>query len=168
MGRGMIQEVFILGQIGRAVYEQDDRYYVIGVTEPSTPVECRPGEISLLFDSGTEVSVLHSERIDSEAIKGTLETSAQNYRGLSMTLAGLDSELTTESRVLAIEAAEELFQGKLVRQFVRKRLLARQLPDSADINGAIEQGKAANASSVSSLYEEVKAAQGSITALNML
>ena len=154
-----MQEVFILGQIGKAVYEHNDRYYVMGVPGRSGAVECRPGDVSLLFDSGAEVSVLYSEGIDSNALTETLDFSTQKYRGLSMMLSALDRELTPASRLLAVEAAEELLQDHLVWRFVRGRFLARPLPDSADIDGAIRFAESVGASTVGSLYREVKNSQ---------
>jgi len=69
----VIEQVFISGQIGKAVYEQNDRYYVLGVEDFHDPVECRPGDISLLFDSGAEFSVISRSNINIANIRGILE-----------------------------------------------------------------------------------------------
>lgn len=121
----MTSEVFILGQIGKAVFEQDDRYYALDFDLPGEPMECRAGDVSFLFDSGSEVSILEADGIDVAAISEALDFETRAFRALSMTLGGLDSELSRHSRVLCIKAAEELLQDEAVRTFVRKRLFAR-------------------------------------------
>jgi tetratricopeptide (TPR) repeat protein len=165
MDRRMMQEVYILGQIGKAVFARDDRHYVLGVPGHSEPLECRPGDISFLLDAGSEISVVSTKKIDLDLISSRLVSSANAYRALSMTLSGLDSDLTVESRSLAIEAAEELMQDDAVQSFVRRRLLARELPAGAQVEDALEYAEALNASTVKTLYQEVVGSQEIIKAL---
>src|ERR1043165_1648936 len=166
----MIKEVFILGQIGKAFYAQDDRYYVVGLEEShdtadvrgGEPSECRAGDVALFFDSGAEYSVLSGRNISLDAIKRSLELSSQAHAALSMSLSGLNSELSPRSRRLSIEAAEEFLQDTAAHTFVRKRLLARPLPDVADIEGALEYAVETESLTVFALYEEVRKSQRAI------
>jgi tetratricopeptide (TPR) repeat protein len=158
----MTSEVFILGQIGKAVFQQDDRYYLLDADLHSEPIECRAGEVSLLFDSGSEVSVIATDEIDVSAIRDTLDFDTRAYRALSMTLGGLDNELTPESRLLSVEAAEELLHDHAVRAFVWKRLVARLLPVTADIQGAVTCAESAGAFLASSIYREILTSQPAI------
>jgi tetratricopeptide (TPR) repeat protein len=161
----MIEEVYILGQIGRAVYEHDGRHFVLGVSGDPRPVECRPGDISLLFDSRPEVSIMSADESDLEPVFRTLEYRTQAHRALSMALSGLDIELTPGTRSMAIDAAEELAEESRLYQFVRARLLARSLPPTADINRAIQLAGSASAPLMASLYSEVLFSQELVIAL---
>lgn len=155
----MTTEVFILGQIGKAVFQQQGRYYLLDPEANPEPLECRAGDISLLFDSGSEVSIIATDEIDVAAIRETLEFDTRAYRALSMTLGGLDNELTAETRMLSVEVAEELLVDNQVRKFVWQKLSARLLPVTADIQGAIKYARSASALNVSSIYGAVLKSQ---------
>src|SRR5215216_1088443 len=158
----MIEQVFISGQIGKAIYEQDEHYYVLGLGDYQEPVECRVGEISLFLDSGAEFSVISGKNINVDTIKSILELNKQAHRALSMTISVFDDKLSGESRSLSVEAAEEFLQDESVYAFVKNRISARPLPDMADINGAIRYAESASASVALSLYKEVLESQEAI------
>ncbi|MDX6693076.1 MAG: hypothetical protein QOF02_679 [Blastocatellia bacterium] len=158
----MIERAFILGQIGKAVYEQDDRYYVLGLGDSPEPVECRAGEVAFFFDVSREYSVISGGDISSATIRETLEFSRQAHGALTMMLSGLNQELSPESRRLSVEAAEELLQDGAALAFVRARLLARLLPETADMDGALVYAANAGALTVFALYEEVGQSQEAI------
>lgn len=161
----MTSEVFILGQIGKAVFQQDHHYYLLDFDAHTEPLECRAGDVSLYFDSGSEVTILPTDEIDIASIRDTLDFETRAYRALSMTLGGLDNELSPQSRRLSVEAAEELLQDDSVRAFVRKRLLARLLPITADVQGAIKYSQCTDASRASSIYKEILTSQPAIEVL---
>lgn len=158
----MIEQALISGQIGKAIYREDDRFFVVGVEDYEAPRECRLGDVSVFFDCGAEFTTISNGRIDIESIKSALEFNTLIHRALSMTLSGLDGELSSDSRLLSIEAAEELLQDESVRAFVRARLLARPLPTTADIVDAMNQAVVSGSTLVTSLYQEVAASQDAI------
>ena len=151
----MIQEAFISGQIGKVIYAEDDRYFVLGVDEPDEPVECRPMDISMFFGYGAEFTTLSGTRLDLADIKSRLATQRQAYLALTLIISGLDRDLDGESRAAAIEAAEELFKEESTRRFVRARMLARPVPEEADVEVARDIAIRSEAVSVGILYQNI-------------
>ncbi|HSS20603.1 MAG TPA: tetratricopeptide repeat protein [Pyrinomonadaceae bacterium] len=158
----MIQETLILGQIGKAIHRVDDRYFVIDASNQREPVECRPGDVSLMLDSGAEVSSILSSTVDFESVRDSLEFSTRAYRSLAMTLGGLDKSLTAQTRSLCVEAAEELMQENDVGAFVKARLFARPLPTSTDVEGGIACAKSVEAPLVQALFTDLTHSQETI------
>jgi len=161
----MIEQAFISGQIGKAIYKEGERYLAVGLEHSEQPVECRPGDISLLFDCSAEFTAIPGKDIDLHNIRSQLEFDRRVHRAISLTIGGLDAELSFGTRSLSIEAAEELLQDELIRASVRARLLARLLPRIADINGAISQAEAMSAALITNLYKQVRESQRSIGSL---
>lgn len=157
-----MEQIFISGQIGKAVFEQDDRYYVVGVGAVRDPVEYRPGDVSFLFDSGAEFSVISDSHLNVADIGSLLEFQTQAHRALSVTISGMDDDLSSESRLLSIEAAEEFLHDESLYVFVRSRMLARTLPSVADLTGALSNAESAGASLTGAIYKEVSKSQGAI------
>jgi tetratricopeptide (TPR) repeat protein len=151
----MIEQAFISGEIGKAIYRQDSRYYLIDLESKNRPKECRPGDLGLLFDTGAEFTVVSGKEIEIDEITALLELNCKAQDALAVIICGLDSELSNETRSLCLEAAEELLQDDSIRTFVRNRVLARILPRVADPDGAIDISVKANLSIVNSLYREI-------------
>ena len=68
----MIEEVFISGQIGKAIYKGNGRYFIVGVEENKEPVECRPADLSLFVNFGAEFTVISDKNIDLDGIRDAL------------------------------------------------------------------------------------------------
>ena len=158
----MIEEAFILGQIGKAVYKENSRYFLIDAEDTERPVECRLGDIGLLFDTGSEITTLEGREIAFDDIIASLEFDYTAHGAFSLVISGLDYELSDETRLLAIEAAEELLQDASIRTFVRNRILARLLPSAADIEGAMFLSSRGDVEAVRSIYKEVRQTQKAI------
>ncbi|HAV43133.1 TPA: hypothetical protein DCX15_03865, partial [bacterium] len=158
----MIEQVFISGQIGKAIYEEDNRHFIVGVEDYENPIECRYGDISMFFDCGAEFTIISSKDIGLSDIRNSLESSRLAYRALFLAISGFDGELSNEIRSLSIEAVEELFQNKSSYAFVRARLLGRPLPEMADINGAIFLAESGDTPIIKLLYKEVQASQKAV------
>jgi tetratricopeptide (TPR) repeat protein len=149
----MIAHAFISGQVGKAVYENDGRLFLLGVEDDAVPIECRAGDANIYFTSGAEFTTLPPGKTDLSTIKDTLLASTISYRALNSLLGGLDGDLESEVRQLSIEEAEEtLSSNSRSYSFVKSRLLARPLPEEADVQAAVILAEKAKAYKVKSLY----------------
>ncbi len=141
----MIAEAYIAGQIGQAIYREDDRYFVIGTEDADGPHECRPGDMAAFRHSGAEIDVMSEAALGVEQLRRQLRSRRDAHSALALTISGFDPRLSDKTRMLAIEAVEELMDEEAHRAFVRHRLLARPLPEEADLAGAIRLAEAAHA-----------------------
>jgi citrate synthase len=151
----MIQQAFISGQIGKVIYEEDGQYFILNVEQPEVSVECRPMDVSAFFNYGAEFTALSGTRLDLAHIKTQLITQRQAYTALTLTINGLDDALDHESRTWAIQAAERLVKKKPTHQFVRARMLARPLPEEADIEVAKDIADHSNSTLLYALYQSL-------------
>ena len=106
-----------------------------------------------------------SGKISIDRIKDALVIDTTNQRALSLCISGMDPVLSDRTRLLSIEAAEELIQEKPVYEFVKNRFLARILPESAEVESAITLADSASTSLISDLYRSMLESQESIRAL---
>ncbi len=149
----MIANAFISGQVGKAIYEKDGGLFLLGIENDAVPIECRAGNANIYFICGAEFTALPPGKTDLTTIKDTLLASTISYRALNSLLGGLDEDLESEARQLSIEEAEEtLGSNSRAYSFVKSRLLARPLPEEADIQAAVILAEKAKAYKVKSLY----------------
>ncbi len=165
MDRRMIEQAYISGKIGRAIYLEDERYFSFEVAAIDQARECRSGDLSFLIDSSGEYKVMSGKNMSIDSIKSTLVVETTNQRALSLCISGMDPILSDHTRLLSIEAAEELIQEKRVYKFVKNRFLARILPESAEVESAISLADSAHTDLISELYESMLASQESIRVL---
>ena len=158
----MKEQVYISGQLGRAIFGDGEKHYVAAAENPGRPVECRPQDLSAFFRYGAEFTMLSDVNTDRVADEVAFRTKA--YRALSLVISGLDDELDNDTRSLAIEASAELLHHKPVYNFVRARLLARLTPDGADLEGARLLAEYKKSNVVKSLYEDMLDAREAIPA----
>ena len=158
----MIEEVYISGKIGKAIYKKAGRYFSVGVDESDGPYECRPGDLSFFRDCHPEFSIATTPNINLQKIRELLDADRQAHRALTLTISVFDGKLREQTRLLSIEAAEELLQDQTVYTFVRNRFLARLLPKSADLDGALALSKNLNTPKINQLYKEALASQKAI------
>jgi tetratricopeptide (TPR) repeat protein len=159
----MKEQVYVSGQLGRALFGEGGKYYVAGAEHPERPVECRPPDLSTFFRYGAEFTALPDAHPDWVAVALRFRTSA--HRALSLVLSGMDVELDNDTRSLAIEASEELLRQEPVYHFVRARLLARPVPSTADMEGARLLAEYTHSTVVESLYRDVRDARDIIPVL---
>ena len=165
MVRRMIDQVFIAGNIGKAIYTEGGRAFIVGIEDHGGSLECRVGDLNLFFDYCTEFELIPGSGIDLHSIKKTLQEKTLAQRALSLTISGFDRDLSTATRSLSIEAVEELLQAENIHSFVRNRLLARPLTEESDINIAISLAESLNTSKVKNIYDEIIKSQESIQML---
>jgi hypothetical protein len=156
----MIQEVFISGQLGKAIYIVGGHRMLLRA-EDSEPHLCTAHDISLFFQSGAEYSLLERSFGSLAEIKPTLDLDTRCHDALRLVLGALDPDLSMrhESSILA---AEELLQDSAVRTFIIRRLRSRPLPALAQIADA--RDLAARTATVA-LLDDVQASQPHIIAL---
>lgn len=151
----MIQQAFISGQIGKVIYTEDDRYFLLSIAHLEEPTECRPMDLSMFFNYGAEFTTVSAPQLDLAQIKDQLIAQRQAYRALALVISGLDPELDDECRRAAIESAASLLRDTPTHRFVRARMLARPLPEEADIETARDIAIRSDATSVGILYQNV-------------
>ena len=161
----MIEEVYISGKIGKAIYKEVSRYFSVGVEESDGPRECRPGDLSLFLDCRPDFSFIGDQNLNQQRIRDLLDVERKAHRALKLTISGFDGKLRDRTRSLSIAAAEELLQDQSVDGFVKNRLLARPLPDPADIGGALRLTEKLATPAVARLYREVLKSQDAIKIL---
>jgi tetratricopeptide (TPR) repeat protein len=159
--RGMIETAVISGQLGKAIYMDEGKCFLVE-DDAAKPVECSQGDVSLFFDSGAELTELAEQGLDFDLMKSSLRRERDAHRALSLAISGFDEELSDRSRLLSIDAAEELVQDAATNKFVRNRLLAHPLPEGTDVTGAISKAESIAAGAISSIYKDLTASQEAI------
>ena len=149
----MIQEAFISGQIGKAVYLEDDLFFLMNDETLDAPVECHPIDISTFFSLGAEIKTLSNGQLNAAYLKSQLVAQRQEYRALTLAISGMDRVLDYDTRKAAITTAENLIRRRSTHRFVRARLLARPAPEEADVETAIDIAIHSNAPVVRALYQ---------------
>jgi hypothetical protein len=123
----MIEQAYVSGQLGKAIYRDDAGGYFIYSQSSPKPVQCRWGDIQLLLNSGAEFKELR-KNLYLDRIRNILQFEERCHTALFLCLAGLDEQLTDSVRCHARDAAEKILQDYAVTTFVQKRLFARAMP----------------------------------------
>lgn len=155
----VITKVYLLGRLGKAVLWQNDadftdEYFIID--KNGKPERIRAGNAALLFDIASEYQKLEKDYLDNNLLK-KLEYNTINFRALTVTIDGFDSDLTDETRLFSIGLANKLLENTNSTEysFVRNRLLSHNLPKGADIDGAIKFAMEKRANHVQGLYNDI-------------
>jgi tetratricopeptide (TPR) repeat protein len=160
----MIQQTFISGQLGMAIYTDNRQRMVLNSEDLGRPTRCTGHDVSMFFHSGAEYSLLTGPVKDLQQLADSLERETRAHTALTLVLCGMDPSLD-ETRLLSIEAAEELLQDAYVHSFVKRRLLARPLPESADMEGARSGAASMHAPVLFALLGTVQQSQPHIQAV---
>jgi tetratricopeptide (TPR) repeat protein len=158
----MIEEVYISGQLGKAIYEDGGSCFVISADE-SEPVECRPMDFSNFFNFGFSVQTLRpTVKSDLASLREKVLQAQNTHYTCLLVLSGLDVELDHETRTEVVEQAEALLRNHITYRFVMGNLLGRPLPREVDLVGALEIANQVNAGLVWDLYSTMAKAEGYI------
>jgi tetratricopeptide (TPR) repeat protein len=157
----MIEQAFISGQLGKAIYEDGGRFFVIDAN-PAEPVECRPMDFSEFFSFGAEVTSPAKRKIDLTSLQAQLRIQTNAHHALQLVVSGMDAVLDLETRTNAIKEAESLITDDQTHAFVRSRLLSSPLPHEADIANALQLASQSSAALTTTLYQTVIDAEESI------
>ncbi|HEV2963182.1 MAG TPA: hypothetical protein VG649_15230 [Candidatus Angelobacter sp.] len=133
----MIEQAYVSGQLGKAIYLDDAGGYFMYSNSSPRPVQCRWGDIQLLLNSGAEFKELR-KNLYLDRIRNVLQFEERRHTALFLCLAGWDEQLTDSARDHARDAAEKILQDYNVANFIMNRLLSRPMPDGLfdrDIGG---------------------------------
>jgi hypothetical protein len=161
----MIDTAYIIGQLGKAIYLENGRYFVFGIESAREPSECRSGDVSFLLDSASDILAIDSDGLTVSRIEAILKEETLSHKALVLMLTGLDGELSRETRSRSVRVVESLLEEESVLRFLKVRMFARALPPNADIRGAIGVAKGVGARKVASLCAEIEKTQKGIHAL---
>lgn len=162
MGRSMIDTAHIFGQLGKAIYKENDQYFLLGIESTKEPTLCRKGDVSLLLDCSSEVISIAENNLTLYTIENILKKETLSHKALILILSGLDKDLSDKSRSLSVESAEGLLEFDFVAGFLRARLLARPLPAESDILGALRLAQKVGAVRSHTLYVDIDNSQDAI------
>ncbi|MCP5051612.1 MAG: hypothetical protein GY940_30880 [bacterium] len=143
----MIKKAFVSGQIARSIFEKDDRLFILNAGDPQNIIECTPDEKNLFFNSGGEINVF--ENISLDDLRETLLNEKNSFDALSAVISGFDRNLSEESRLIAIQQADQLVRHRRIFEFVRNRLFGKPVPKEADLKIA---GRLAKQNDCSYIY----------------
>jgi len=162
----MIQEAYISGQLGKALYADNGRYFVLDIDDQAEPVECRPMDVSAFLNFGAELKTLPDSELNLVSLRSELATQRRANHALTLIVSGLDDDLDDETRASAIESAESLVEQDSVRRFVRARMLAKPLPAGTDIQTAVDIAIRTDATTLGILYQNILDYEEAIKLLN--
>jgi RNA polymerase sigma-70 factor (ECF subfamily) len=158
----MIEDALISGQLGKAIYADGGRYFVLD-DSTTEPTECRPIDFSTFFNFGAQIRpFLLKDKPALTALRQELVAQRETRHALTLAIIGMDPDLDNETRLSAIERAEETMKERRPRRFVRARLLGLPLPEGADVVTAQDLANRAGAAVLGSLYETVIRAEQTI------
>jgi recombination protein RecA len=154
-------DAIISGRAGVALLVEGDRLHSFEVGEPLTLWPRRPSEVRLLFDDAPDLRVL--ENVSHEEAARQLEHAADRADALDLTLLLLDPELPAKDRAEAAAALEGLLDRADVGEYVENVLLARPLPEGADLDSTVTLRP--DLSRVAELLEELRNRQPAVRAV---
>src|SRR5205823_5891980 len=97
----MIEQAYVSGQLGKAIYADDAGQYFVCASNSAEPVQCRWGDVQLLLNSGAEFKEL-GENLHLEEIRDALQFEERYHTALFLCLAVWDEHLTDSARDHAI------------------------------------------------------------------
>jgi hypothetical protein len=107
VGGIMTSDVYIAGTGGTVIYYDNDKLFCRTLNDFETPQPCRAGEVSFMMDCGAEFTRVNNFR-GFDLHRSDIELERNKKQALSLSLSGLDNDLSDETRLMCIDAAEEL------------------------------------------------------------
>ncbi len=155
----MITEAYISGQLGKAIYKDDGKLFLIHNKNDNKPVECDHHDYSLFFGvAGDYEHILYAGTTLKE-LKKELSFRSAAFNAMTFLIIGMDVDHKVDLKEKAIRRAEEILANKDSFSFARKRLMSCLLPADTDIDRAIEISRRMGAMLTLSVYEEVLRSQ---------
>jgi len=153
-----MMEALISGRLGKAAVWHDGQQRLIDVHPELDSDILHEADLAAIAQGPTICMEGPKHSIDD--VRRRLASAWVGEHALSRLIAGLDSSLTPKTRILAIEAAEELL-GRPGADYARARLLGIPQPESAedgdcDLTKALTYARDVDAKKVAKVYEAVK------------
>ncbi|HRI59870.1 MAG TPA: hypothetical protein PK228_09105, partial [Saprospiraceae bacterium] len=149
----MISQAYIFGALGKAAFQQGDKWYVLDADDPNTVRAWHSFDNNWLSLSDPEiVSVPQGKNLDEIRQLLALETSKQE--ALTLALQLMDESIREESLKAEIaELLEEYAQDTTVFHFLENRLLTTVVPDSFDPSFASNICRSLRLKKITGVYE---------------
>jgi len=148
----MIQEAYILGNIGVAVCKQKNNWFTINHQTPDVQKELHSFDLNSLLLSNSEVLSL-KENPSLDTVKDSLQLATDCQEGLTTALQLMDLSIKKEStKVLIAEYLEELLENEVIYKFVQSRLWGTPTPPDFSPSLAFEIATKANCDITSALF----------------
>ncbi len=155
-------KAIVSGQAAKAVYWKQDGVWCLPL-DATGPVQCSADDVPYLMGEATDLRAID---VDSpEEVVGELELSWSQDRALHLMFVLLDPDAEDDSRREAAEYLDEFFANTVVREFIVNRFYSAELPEQADLVGAIVSASTAEAGRVVTLLEETGESQPKIRVL---
>ena len=132
----MIEKALVSGQIAQAIFQDDERLFIINADDIDRVLDCTPYEESLFFNSEAEIRIF--ENITIEELKDILLKEKMYFDALYGAIGGMDKDLSEETRILSIQRAENLIEDPEIFDFVTSRFFGNPVPKEADLEKAVE------------------------------
>src|SRR3989442_12837682 len=104
----MIQEAYISGQLGKALYADSGRYFVLDIDDQAEPVECRPMDVSAFLNFGAELKTLPDTGLNLASLRTELAAQVQAKTCCKVSNRGMKIGFEEESRVSKPRQAESI------------------------------------------------------------
>ena len=129
-------KALVSGQAGLAIIKANDSFRVLSVEASESFVDIPTGDVRLLLGNLSDLTELDADSVDdlAEAIRSRQSSD----RALQFSLILLDREEHQEIRSEAAECLRGLFSAVSVGTYVANRLYSAPMPDTGDIERAIE------------------------------
>lgn len=137
MVRNVRQEGFTVPGLNLAVVLEAGEFRILSGHGPAAPRPAHPGEVEFILRSGQELRQVPAEDLAHDLLHARVQREAAGKDLLRMLLYGLDPELSAETRVDALDAAEDLLADPDARRFALNRLCGRPMPEEADLAGGM-------------------------------
>jgi hypothetical protein len=149
----MIEKAFVSGQIAQAIFEEDDKLFIIKAKDAENIMECPLYEESLFFNSDTEIKVFGN--IEIEELRKTLIKEKSNFDALYGAVGGFDRNLSEKTRILSIQRAESLIKDPGIFDFVTFRLFGNPVPKTAALKKAVKLSMKNDFQEMHSIYKKL-------------
>lgn len=145
----MIQAL-ISGRAGVAILVENERLLSVDLDHLAAPIARAPRDVRFLL--GDVRDLVPVESADLAEIRRRLAEERDSDDALQLTLFMLDAELSDGARDESAGALEDLLAREPILRFVEGVLYAHPVPGSADLVGARDSAKRANAAAVEGMF----------------
>ncbi|MCW8960641.1 MAG: hypothetical protein OQK29_03695 [Ignavibacteriaceae bacterium] len=164
----MISETYIYGEINKAIFKKNEKYFVLGRSSEGK-FETFPlsnFELNDILLANPEVSILRNIDWDENKIKVELNNDIIKKEALNFFLMGMDTSLSNEIRKEAMEFFIEGFDtNDEAKLFVRNRVFGTKVPDSFNPISASEIAKTIGNEYLLQLYRNLSKANDIIVTI---
>ncbi|VFM95212.1 MAG: hypothetical protein BECKG1743D_GA0114223_100418 [Candidatus Kentron sp. G] len=165
----MITQAIILGAVQAAIYREDDSWRAVRLGPSGKGIIDCTRSLALLMESRAEQRALTEPLSNLAELETHLRGWSRKHRALTLLIAGMDDQLSFDTRRTCLEAAEELLLWDTgAHGFARARLLGCPASEDADITGGYLLSEEIGARTAAGFYRELRAAEVQIPAVRRI